>query len=282
VTFNFASQNRAVTIGDYYSLIQKMPGQFGVPAKVGILENNNKINIIVLSQDNNGKMTQNVPKVLKDNVAAFLSNFRMLNDYVSVDTGKVIDLSFEIYISIAKNTNQNSIISDVVTKVSDYMLPQNREFDDDSKNSLSIASIRKDDLIKETIEKYSPILFALLGPSITVALFKAFIIKLKKSDLTLSPVKCILLVKCEIISIVTCAASVAGAADICIYTVSFLCLYVRASLSNDSCAKGCAVIISSYKANVSIPPALLFSLRAGQSLILHATISFLAKNPTTS
>jgi hypothetical protein len=131
VTFNFASQNRAVTIGDYYSLIQKMPGQFGVPAKVGILENNNKINIIVLSQDNNGKMTQNVPKVLKDNVAAFLSNFRMLNDYVSVDTGKVIDLAFEIYISIAKNTNQNSIISDVVTKVSDYMLPQNREFGED-------------------------------------------------------------------------------------------------------------------------------------------------------
>jgi len=131
VTFNFASQNRAVTIGDYYSLIQKMPGQFGVPAKVGILENNNKINVIVLSQDDNGKMTQNVPKVLKDNVASFLSNFRMLNDYVSVDTGKVIDLAFEIYITIAKNTNQNSIISDVVTKVSDYMLPQNREFGED-------------------------------------------------------------------------------------------------------------------------------------------------------
>ena len=131
VTFNFASQNRAVTLGDYYSLIQKMPGQFGVPAKVGILENNNKINVIVLSQDDNGKMTQNVPKVLKDNIASFLSNYRMLNDYVSVDTGKVIDLAFEIYITIAKNTNQNSIISDVVTKVSDYMLPQNREFGED-------------------------------------------------------------------------------------------------------------------------------------------------------
>ena len=131
VTFNFASQNRAVTLGDYYSLIQKMPGQFGVHAKVGILENNNKINVIVLSQDDNGKMTQNVPKVLKDNIASFLSNYRMLNDYVSVDTGKVIDLAFEIYITIAKNTNQNSIISDVVTKVSDYMLPQNREFGED-------------------------------------------------------------------------------------------------------------------------------------------------------
>ena len=128
VTFNFSSQNRAVTIGDYYSLIQKMPGQFGIPSKVGIIENNNKINVVLLTQDDNGKMTQNVPTVLKDNVATYLSNYRMMNDYVSVTTGKVIDLAFEIYISIAKNTNQNSIISDVITKVNDYMLPQVREF----------------------------------------------------------------------------------------------------------------------------------------------------------
>ena len=128
VTFNFSSQNRAVTIGDYYSLIQKMPGQFGIPAKVGIIENNNKINVVLLTQDTNGKMTQNVPTVLKDNVATYLSNYRMMNDYISVTTGKVIDLAFEIYISITKNTNQNSIISDVITKVNDYMLPQAREF----------------------------------------------------------------------------------------------------------------------------------------------------------
>lgn len=128
VTFNFSSQNRAVTIGDYYSLIQKMPGQFGIPSKVGIIENNNKINVVLLTQDDNGKMTQNVPTVLKDNVATYLSNYRMMNDYISVTTGKVIDLAFEIYISIAKSTNQNSIISDVITKVNDYMLPQAREF----------------------------------------------------------------------------------------------------------------------------------------------------------
>jgi hypothetical protein len=131
VTFNFSSQNRAVTIGDYYSILQKMPGQFGVPAKIGILENNNKINVIVLSQDVNGKMTQNVPQVLKTNIASYLSNYRMMNDYISVDTGKVIDLAFEIYVTIAKNTNQNSIISDVISKVNDYMLPQRREFGQD-------------------------------------------------------------------------------------------------------------------------------------------------------
>lgn len=128
VTFNFSSQNRAVTIGDYYLLLSKMPGQFGVPAKVGVLENNNKINVILLNQDSTGKMTQNVPQVMKDNIASYLSNYRMMNDFIQVDTGKVIDLAFEIYVSLLKTSNQNAIISEVVSRVNDYMIPQSREF----------------------------------------------------------------------------------------------------------------------------------------------------------
>lgn len=131
VTFNFSSQNRAVTIGDYYSLLNKMPGQYGVPAKVGVLELNNKINILVLSQDTNGKMTQNVPQVLKDNISLYLSNYRMMNDYILVQTGKVIDLAFEIFVKLEKVTNQNSIIADIIDKIDGFMSPQAREFGQD-------------------------------------------------------------------------------------------------------------------------------------------------------
>lgn len=131
VTFNFSSQNRAVTIGDYYSLLNKMPGQYGVPAKVGVLELNNKINILVLSQDTNGKMTQNVPQTLKDNISLYLSNYRMMNDYILVQTGKVIDLAFEIFVKLEKVTNQNSIIADIIDKIDGFMSPQAREFGQD-------------------------------------------------------------------------------------------------------------------------------------------------------
>lgn len=130
-TFNFSSQNRAVTIGDYYSLINKMPGVYGVPAKVGVLELNNKINVLVLSQDTSGKMTQNVPQILKDNISTYLSNYRMMNDYILVQTGKVIDLAFEVYVTLQKTNNQNAIIADIIDKVDGYMLPQNREFGQD-------------------------------------------------------------------------------------------------------------------------------------------------------
>jgi hypothetical protein len=131
VTFNFSSQNRAVTIGDYYSLLNKMPGQYGVPAKIGVLELNNKINIVVLSQDTNGKMTQNVPQILKDNISLYLSNYRMMNDYILVQTGKVIDLAFEIFVKLEKVTNQNSIISNIIDKIDGFMSPQAREFGQD-------------------------------------------------------------------------------------------------------------------------------------------------------
>jgi hypothetical protein len=138
-TFNFSSQNRAVTINDYYSIIQKMPGQFGVPAKVGILEDNNKIKVLILSQDQNGKMTQSVPQTLKDNIATYLSNYRMMNDYISVDTAKVIDLAFEIFVSLNKSSSQNSIIADIIDKVNVYMDPQNRNLGQD----VLISEIRR-------------------------------------------------------------------------------------------------------------------------------------------
>ena len=108
-----------------------MPGVYGVPAKVGVLELNNKINVLVLSQDTAGKMTQNVPQILKDNVSTYLSNYRMMNDYILVQTGKVIDLAFEIYVTLQKTNNQNSIIAEIIDRVDGYMLPQSREFGQD-------------------------------------------------------------------------------------------------------------------------------------------------------
>ena len=47
VGYNFSAQNRAVTINDYETLIRKMPAQFGAPAKVAIVEEDNKIKINV-------------------------------------------------------------------------------------------------------------------------------------------------------------------------------------------------------------------------------------------
>ncbi len=127
VSFNFSAQKRAVTVSDYESLIRTMPAEFGAPAKVAITENNNKILIQILSYDTQGKLTSIVSNTLRQNIANYLSNYRMMNDYISVETTKVVDLSVEVSVVLTTTQNSGQIITDIVNKVSEYFNPLFRE-----------------------------------------------------------------------------------------------------------------------------------------------------------
>jgi hypothetical protein len=127
VSFNFSAQKRAVTVQDYEALLRNMPAQFGAPAKVAITENDNKVNIQLLSYDTSGKLTSIVSNTLKQNIANYLSNYRMLNDYISVQTAQVIDVSVEVSIVLQSTQNSGQIITDVVNKISDYFNPLFRQ-----------------------------------------------------------------------------------------------------------------------------------------------------------
>ena len=138
-TFNFAAQNRAVTVNDYESLLRKMPSQFGAPAKVSITEEDNKIKINVLSYDSTGKLVPVISDTLKRNIANYLSNYRMINDYIFVTSANVIDLSFDISLVLDASQNQGVIISNVIVKVSDFMSPVNREMG----QNVNISELRR-------------------------------------------------------------------------------------------------------------------------------------------
>jgi hypothetical protein len=127
VSFNFAAQNRAVTINDYDSIIRTMPSQFGAPAKVAITEENNKIKIKMLSYDDTGKLTDVVSNTLKSNVANYLSNYRMINDYISIEVANVIDLGINVDVVLDSTQNQGVVISNIINIISNYFEPTNRE-----------------------------------------------------------------------------------------------------------------------------------------------------------
>jgi hypothetical protein len=127
VSFNFAAQKRAVTVQDYEAIIRNMPSEFGAPAKVAITENDNKIIIQLLSYDTSGKLTSIISNTLKQNLQNYLSNYRMINDYISIITADVIDLSLDISIVLDSAQNSGQIIADVVDRVSEYFNPQVRE-----------------------------------------------------------------------------------------------------------------------------------------------------------
>ena len=127
VSFNFSAQKRAVTVQDYESIIRNMPAQFGAPAKVGITENDNKIMIQILSYDTSGKLTNIVSNTLKQNIANYLSNYRMMNDYISIFTAEVIDVSVDLSIVLDSAQNSGQIISQVIDLISTYFNPQTRQ-----------------------------------------------------------------------------------------------------------------------------------------------------------
>jgi len=127
VSFNFSAQKRAVTVQDYESLLRNMPTQFGAPAKVAIVENDNKIDIQIVSYDTSGKLTNNVSNTLKQNIANYLSNYRMMNDYISVMTANVIDLAIDISVVIKSTQNSGQVITQIINSVADYLNPFNRQ-----------------------------------------------------------------------------------------------------------------------------------------------------------
>ena len=97
-----------------------MPAQFGAAAKVGAIEVENKIKISVLSFTPGGQLTSAISSVLKQNIAEYLSNYRMINDYIEVGSGKVIDLGVDVDILIQDNSTQGEIVSTVINCVKDF------------------------------------------------------------------------------------------------------------------------------------------------------------------
>jgi hypothetical protein len=127
VSFNFASQNRAVTVSDYEALIRKMPSVFGAPAKVAIVEDDNKVRIKILSFDTNGTLTQTVSNTLISNIAEYLSNYRMLNDYILVETADVIDLGIDVDVVLDSSQNQGALVTSIINKITEYFSPLTRQ-----------------------------------------------------------------------------------------------------------------------------------------------------------
>jgi hypothetical protein len=130
VAYNFAAQNRAVTLNDYKSLIETMPSTFGAPAKVNVMEEDNKVKIKLLSYDENGNLTDTVSNTLKNNILDYLSEYRMVNDFLEIQSGEVIDMGLEIDLVIDKNGSQTEIVKTSVEDIISYFSIEKRKMGD--------------------------------------------------------------------------------------------------------------------------------------------------------
>lgn len=121
IKYNYASQNRAVTIKDYQARIALMPGKFGVPFRNVAFEEQNKIVISLLSLDKDGKLTNKSTNTIKENIANYLSDYRLINDYVEIRDGKIFNLGFDIDLHVDKEIPRSQIIGEAIKVVGNYV-----------------------------------------------------------------------------------------------------------------------------------------------------------------
>jgi hypothetical protein len=121
ISYNYGAQNRAVTLEDYYAILFKMPGKYGVPFKFISSLRDNKIvfNIIGLAPD--GTLTNTSTNLLKENITEFLTPYRMINDYIEVEDGQIYNLAYEVNVLVERTSNNDfDIIARVIKEILDF------------------------------------------------------------------------------------------------------------------------------------------------------------------
>jgi hypothetical protein len=121
VRYNFSAQNRAVTINDYKARVALMPGQFGSPFRCDVVEEQNKIKIYTMSLNDNNKLSNQSNTTLQRNIATYLSDYRMINDYIEISNAKIINLGFEVDVLAQKQVPQGEVINEVINTITNYL-----------------------------------------------------------------------------------------------------------------------------------------------------------------
>lgn len=96
IKYHNAAQERCVTVKDYVDRIMQMPPKYGTPYRVGVSEVNNKIMVNLIGIDNQGHLSADIPLAVAKNIEDYLSKYRMINDYVEIKPGRIINLSFTV------------------------------------------------------------------------------------------------------------------------------------------------------------------------------------------
>lgn len=121
IAANFASQLRCVTLEDYISRAYQMPGRFGAPFKIHGEVQDNKIKLYILTRAGDGTLIANSTSEIKSNLAKFLVPYRMINDYIEINDGKVVNLQVEADLFVNKDFNVNEIKANAISVINDFL-----------------------------------------------------------------------------------------------------------------------------------------------------------------
>ena len=131
IKYNTSSQNRAVTVKDYKVKLMQMPPKFGAPFRNTVIEANNKIEMSFLGLDSTGKLDSALPQTLVENVMEYMSNYKQINDYIEIKSGRIYNIGVELELFIDKNYNAADVIQNVINTVYAYFAVETHDMGDD-------------------------------------------------------------------------------------------------------------------------------------------------------
>jgi hypothetical protein len=133
---SYASQLRAVTQEDYLVRSYSLPSQYGSIAKVYAespkLENtlpgesNSVLDLYILAYNNNNQLV-NASSALKQNLSTYLSQYRMINDSISMKDAFIINIGVNFEIVVLPNFNSNQVLSSCIRRLQEYFNVENMQ-----------------------------------------------------------------------------------------------------------------------------------------------------------
>lgn len=131
IKYTNASQNRCVTLHDYKAIINELPAKFGCPFRIGLVEENNKISIYTLGLNSFGKLSSPLSEYVANNIANYLSKYKMMNDYIEIKSGKIINIKFELTVYVDKSYEKSEVVKRIINEIYEYMDIRKHEMGED-------------------------------------------------------------------------------------------------------------------------------------------------------
>jgi len=131
---NFATQLRNVTQDDYLVRALSLPAKYGVIAKAYIEPTKAQsvasgaaasiLDLYILSFDNTSKL-RTASVALKQNLSTYLSQYRMVNDSISIKDAFIINIGVNFDIIVLPNFNSNEVLTKCILALQDFFAIKN-------------------------------------------------------------------------------------------------------------------------------------------------------------
>lgn len=131
IDYGKPSKDGATLLKDYKYIINSMQGVYGRPEKASARVIDNKVSISIIGIDGNGKYTDSGNQLLKDNLYEYLSDFKMINDFIEIIDAKIVNIAFELDILIDGSASDFVLREQIIQTVNAIVLGFSGDIGDD-------------------------------------------------------------------------------------------------------------------------------------------------------